>query len=304
MYNRIPKLDDLKDLAKEMGLSVEEYARLFIQYNTITSQELAEDLGVAQPRIAALKKSGKIIEVKKGIFLTKDAMNMRFQQLTSDSLKHSVSSTEYHILPARYSLPTDTNKRVLFISKTRFSDCLVMADNSSDSDSYIKELKELLHEIIQLLKEDGIIFPLIEQDFRKFKDHKQISVNELNVYNQSLHRTFTLSVGLTPNDLFNWLARCKLTLKNQNLIKEVNTVMEVAKQLILDNIKLTLKRTYEFSEIDLIQNNRVSLIFSFVALDKTIGKIKIIKSTRRIAFWNNQEWIFDKKNMMAQEINI
>lgn len=301
MDNKIPQIYDLEDLAKKKGMLVEEYARLLIQYNTLTSQELAEELGVSQSRVAALKKSGKIQEIKKGIFLAIDAANMRVNQLESDSMKHSVSN-EYHILPTRYSLSTKDDKRVLFISKTRFSDCLVMADRGTDPGEYVKELNKLFSEMIQILKEDGVIFPLNEQDFRKFKNNEIITFEELNAYKKEPSYMFNSNIGLSPQELFNWIVRCKITLKKPNVIKELDLFMENISPLINEELEKILKSTYHFSDIRLTKSTELSLYFEFKTNQDINGELKVIKATRRIAFNQNGQWLVDKKHMLTKDI--
>jgi hypothetical protein len=304
MFDKIPKLEELKPLADAKGLSIEDYARLLIEYNTVTSHELAGNLGVAQSRVTALKKANKIIEIKKGLFLVKDAMEMRYNQLNSKTLKHAVDSKEYHLIPTRYFMDIETGKEVLFISKTRFSDCIVMVERDNQPTEYIEELNSLLQDIINTLKQENVVCVISEPEFRELKCQDKISIDSLWEYNSRNSVEFTGTMGLNHFQLFDWLARCKTFFNNLEIIENWEVLMSILRELILNDIMRILKQSYGFTEISLLKNTESNLEYKCLDNINKIHNLKIIKSTRRIAFFYNNEWEFDKRNIFPYHINI
>jgi len=292
--NLIVKLSDLKEVAAKYGKTEVEYFKLLIEQNTLTSQELAEDLGVAQPRISGLKKAGKLTELKKGIYLKEEAMDMRYNQLANDNtLKHSIDKTEYHLIPTSYIKKLDDGKTILLVSKTRFSDCLVMVNRSTDAKVYKEELDSLFKMMLEVLKSGGVVLPIPEQHFRELLSVNPIPVAELISYNLQYENPYYNSVGLTNKQLFNWLYRYQSSINSY----ELNELCNYLAGKIQIEVEETLRNIYGFETCVLTKDFESSQHFKCTDKHNQQYAIKINKATRRIFFKQNNEWKADVKNM-------
>lgn len=301
--NDIPNIQELEDLANAKNMSVEEYASLLIQYNTITSRELADELGVSQSRIAALKKSGKIQEITKGIFLASDAYNMRLNQIKSQSLKHSIKANEYHLIPTRYYLPTENDENVLLISKTRFADCLVMANQDNSPLDYLEELQDLFEETIEAFKENYIILPLNEQEFQSLKNKNVMIQKDIDMYNRiHFQWIFTSRIGINPKEYFDWIARLKTTLNNQNLIEKLDSLMNELLPFIKKDIEGFLKSLLELKKIKFVNDVDGYQYYSYDNENSKNAKLRIKKSNQKLEYEKNEYWEIQSKYMLPREI--
>ncbi|MFZ4201027.1 hypothetical protein [Lysinibacillus sp. NPDC056220] len=292
--NLIVKLSDLKEVAAKFGVSEVEFLKLLIEQNTLTSQELAEDLGVAQPRISGLKKAGKLTELKKGIYLKEEAMDMRFNQLANDNtLKHSIDKTQYHLTPASYKEKLDNGKDILLVSQTRFSDCLVMVNRSSESDEYRIELDSTFKGMLEVLKSGGSVLPITEQHFRELLSVRPIPTAELMGYNRQYEIPYYNSVGLTNKQLLDWLYRYQSSIDSNNL---KNLCNYLAGEIQIE-VQETLCNIYGFKTCVLTKNFESSQHFECTDNHNQQYSIKINKATRRIFFNQNNQWKSDVKNM-------
>lgn len=288
--NNIPKLDDLKNLAEQKGLSKEEYARLFIQHNTITAQEFAKLLGVSLPRITALKNEGKIFEIKKGLYLKEDWIKMRHNQYDTDAMKHS-SKEKYNIIPAYQLSKTENEQDVIFVSKTRFSDCLVMADRSNEPEEYVKEIENILINFEQNLENQGLIIVIADTEFREILEN--IFVPKIVIEEICWKNGYVGATTLKNEQLFNWLSGILTITTNDTVIKLLEGILNKLINNQILQIKNNLIKFYNFSELNFEKNSELALYFTY---DNTPNKLKVIKSTGRIAFENDLTgWTIDKQ---------
>ncbi|MEI5888368.1 DNA-binding protein [Bacillus albus] len=145
-----------------------------IKDKTCTTAEVLEILGLSRQRLQDFKRTGKLEEIKKGIFLKHDVAELRSHMLINRKHKKE----EYSLVPVIKDL-----SGILLINTLRFFDCCTMITRSNKDDDkdileYKKELSSMLSAINNNLNKKEPIYFLFNKN-EKFKFDQIETVREL-----------------------------------------------------------------------------------------------------------------------------
>lgn len=270
----ITDLNDLTPISDALGISVEEYFRQLILQQTFNSKEVAERLSVKPARIVALKHSGKLSDAK-GLFIKKEVEKMRLEQISS---KYGISSKEYSITPCFFTTIVDGYGEAVFISNTRFNDCITLS--KSNDEKYVEALKELLMQMCEALKKNQPIFYLTEDVFRELSN-SHITFEDIQFYEDKEILFYKNHKGLPYYKLKSLLQRNFSNIPS-SLADLYRTLEDLVQEKYLNDIEHLLIKLYEFDQVTYESEYEMGIIFkgkqttgdsTFVRVQKGIGNI-------------------------------
>ncbi len=146
-----------------------------IKDKTCTTAEVIKELGLSKQRLQDFKRTGKLEEIKKGIFLKHDVAELRSHMI--NNIKHKKKKDEYSLVPVIKDL-----SGILLINTLRFFDCCTMITRSNKDDKdilkYKQELSSMLSSINNnLIKKEPIYFLFNKNE--KFQFDQIETVREL-----------------------------------------------------------------------------------------------------------------------------
>ena len=172
-------------------LDNEERQRLIniIREETCTTAEVLEILRISRQRLQDYKRTGKLEEIKKGIFLKHDVAELR-SHMINNTIQHQQDN--YTLIPVIREL-----NGILLINTLRFFDCCTMITRSNKEDEdiliYKNELSRVLSTINKnLSKREPIYFLFNKNDQYKFDNIQTVrELYESNLIKSEL--TFEIS---------------------------------------------------------------------------------------------------------------
>ncbi|WP_144489634.1 helix-turn-helix domain-containing protein [Bacillus thuringiensis] len=182
-------------LSKVLDNAERQHLIKTIREETCTTAEVLEILRISRQRLQDYKRTGKLEEIKKGIFLKHDVAELRIHMINT-TIKHR--KDEYNLVPVIKDL-----SGILLINTLRFFDCCTMITRSNKNDTdilkYKKELSDMLNAInTNLEKKEPIYFLFNNNDTNKFDNLETVrELYESNLIKSEL--TFEMShIPLLP----------------------------------------------------------------------------------------------------------
>lgn len=128
----------------------------FLNKEFYTTAEVLEVLELSKQRLQDYKRTGKLEEIKKGIFLKKDVLKLRIE-IIKDKGTNKYNTIPYSLTPVFKDI-----NGILIINTLRLFDCCAIISHSTsldDTDEYSTELSNMLNEInIRLMNKTPIYF--------------------------------------------------------------------------------------------------------------------------------------------------
>ncbi|MFG3613384.1 hypothetical protein [Rummeliibacillus stabekisii] len=287
-------LNELADIASSKGITPEEYLRQLILQNTLNSKEVAEILSVKPARIVALKRSGKLFDVK-GLFIENEVNEMRIEQKNS---KYQIDSENYSLIPCSFEKDIEEYGSVLFISKTRFHDCIIMFDRDKDSDVYVNELDNVFLEIRSMIEKNKPIFYVTEDDFRGFNKMKTLRVQDILHYQNIDTILIRSEMGLTNNELLRIL---HINKNGTERFQNYHMIMEFLTQKCIEDLCNILKKIYELKDAKFESEYEMGYTFKCtLAHSGEIIYLRVQKSSGSIFININNVWKRDLKHLIPK----
>lgn len=236
-------LDALKEAARKNNLSQEDYFVELVRLHTMTSQEVLNHLEISKQRLFNLKKTGRLIEIKTGLFLTKSVEDMRYAQLTTDTInKYRAGSEEnpYELTPAYKPILATDNYPILLINKLRFNDCVTMVKyeheepkehEKSEKSEYEEHLKELLEDVIDVYRKSGFVYLTKHEGFDRVETSEDLLESEIIIQpNDSLAAPEEYK-GFTVERFYDFLTK-HATILGKDKISNYNNTLIALKGLM------------------------------------------------------------------------
>ncbi|PFN60553.1 DNA-binding protein [Bacillus thuringiensis] len=133
----------------------------FLNKEFYTTAEVLEKLELSKQRLQDYKRTGKLEEIKKGIFLKKDVLKLRIEILKG------AGTIKYNTIPYDLTPVFKDINGILIINTLRLFDCCAMishATSSDDTEEYSTELSHMLDEINKRIINNTPIYFLYNKD--------------------------------------------------------------------------------------------------------------------------------------------
>lgn len=140
-----------------------------IEKYTMDSSQVLEYLGISKQRLSDMKRTGKINEVKKGIFLREEVEVIKMNQ--QDLRKKYNEKTAYDLFPVYKDI-----EDILIIDKLRFFDCVTMVKHKSTNKIYNSVLESTLTSILSKLNEGAKVYFLDHEGFDYIETNEEIKL--------------------------------------------------------------------------------------------------------------------------------
>lgn len=129
-----------------------------IKEKTMDTHEVIDYLGISKQRLSDMKTSGKVYEVKKGLFLREDIEVIKINQ---KGLREKFNKdTAYELFPV-YKLIDE----IMIIDKLRFFDCVTMVKHRNTNNVYNDQLEQSFKLILERVKIGNKVFMLDHKGF-------------------------------------------------------------------------------------------------------------------------------------------
>lgn len=187
---------------------------------------------------------------------------------------------------------------VLFISKTRFHDCIIMFDRDKDSDVYVNELDNVFLEIKTMIENNKSVFYITEDDFRRFNKMKTLKVQDILHYQNSDSLLIRKEIGLTNNELLRILYINK---NSTERFQNYHMIMEFLTQKCIEDICNFLKKIYELKDAEFESQYEMGYTFKCtLAYSGEIIYLRVQKLTGAIFININNVWKRDLKYIIPK----
>ncbi|MFV1456356.1 helix-turn-helix domain-containing protein [Bacillus mycoides] len=237
-------------LSRILGTEERQHLINIIREETCTTAEVLEILRISRQRLQDFKRTGKLEEIKKGIFLKHDVAELR-SHILNNTIKHQ--KDEYSLVPVIKDL-----SGILLINTLRFFDCCTMITRSNKEDEdilvYKDELFRMLNAInANLSKSEPIYFLFNKNDKFKFDNIETVrDLYESNLIKSELTFESSHKPILPKAFLKDSTAPIYIDIEQKNIIdfleghKNFNLGLEQVKNF--DNIYesiLTMQKNYK-----------------------------------------------------------
>lgn len=140
-----------------------------IEKYTMDSSQVLEYLDISKQRLSDMKRTGKVNEVKKGIFLREEVEVIKMNQ--QDLRKKYNEKSAYNMFPVYKDIGD-----ALIIDKLRFFDCVNMVKHKSTNKVYNSALEATLTSILSKLNKGAKVYLLDHKGFDYIETNEEIKL--------------------------------------------------------------------------------------------------------------------------------
>lgn len=198
-------LDELQGIANKNNLSQDDYFVELIRQHTMTSQEVLKRLEISKQRLFSLKKEGRLVEIKKGLFFRKSVERMRYEQFENNQMKHRNKENSYELTPAYKVIQHKNNYPILLINELRFGDCLAMVRHKSTNPLYAQHLSGLLKTVTDVYKKAGRVYMLKHEGFDYVENTEELFEAEIVIQPNDILEIYPEYKGLTVKRFYEYI---------------------------------------------------------------------------------------------------